>query len=349
MLDMKKLSAGGRDMAAKFLAKATGKNGAPPPAKTPRPAPVEMPFEPADLVTLDPDPFLQCVQLERFGVILAGRQKWGVRPDFDAVLKKTCDVIDERYALVPEGFVTLAKSLVDVPGAVEEDLETAPFLLAKHTVTNVQFQKFVDAGGYANLELWPQDIWPHLIDFKDLTDHQAPRYWKNGRHNKLLANHPVVGVNAYEADAYCKWAGYRLPTEAQWQMAATWRIRSAANTLRRYPWGDALDIHKCNIWASCIGRTTPVDAYKNGAAPNDVVQLIGNVWEWTASDFELLDETNQPVVGDMLMRTIRGGAFDTYFAAQSTSMFRTGLPCIARPHNVGFRCALELSDVPQCR
>lgn len=78
-------------------------------------------------------------------------------------------------------------------------------------------------------------------------------------------------------------------------------------------------------------------------------QLIGNVWEWTASDLEILDENGQPVVGDMLMRAIRGGAFDTYFATQATGLFRTGLACIARTHNVGFRCALELSDLPAQR
>jgi len=346
MLELKKLSAGGRDMAARLLGRgkpsdADGK--ALPPRRV---APVEEAYDPAEPIVIDSDPFLQCVQLERFGAILRGDDKFRSRPDYATVVKKTLAVIDERFALVPEGFVTLPRTMTDAPGLPEEDIETEPFLLAKHAVTNHQFQKFVDAGGYSNLDLWPKDIWPHLIDFKDLTDVQAPRYWREGRHNKRLAQHPVVGVNAYEADAYCKWAGLRLPSESQWQMAATWRIRSAANTLRRYPWGDALDIQKCNIWATGLGQTAPVDAFKGGSAPNDVQQLIGNVWEWTASDLDMLDENGQPVVGDMLMRALRGGAFDTYFATQATGLFRTGLACIARTHNVGFRCALSLSDLP---
>jgi iron(II)-dependent oxidoreductase len=112
--------------------------------------------------------------------------------------------------------------------------------------------------------------------------------------------------------------------------------------MRRYPWGDALDIRRCNIWSSAIGHTVPVGVYPNGASPNGVLQLIGNVWQWTESDLELTHE-GRPVVGDMLLKSIRGGAFDTYFAAQATSVFRTGLPALARVHNVGFRCALDLS------
>jgi formylglycine-generating enzyme required for sulfatase activity len=72
-----------------------------------------------------------------------------------------------------------------------------------------------------------------------------------------------------------------------------------------------------------------------------VLQLIGNVGEWTASDLEMTDEKGRPVVGDMLLKAIRGGAFDTYFSCQATSHFRTGLACLARAHNVGFRCVLD--------
>jgi iron(II)-dependent oxidoreductase len=124
-------------------------------------------------------------------------------------------------------------------------------------------------------------------------------------------------------------------------MAASWRIRSAAHVLRRYPWGDALDTSKCNVWASRIGGTVPVTAYPTGAAPNGVLQLIGNVWEWTESDFDVTDDQGRPIVGDMLMKEMRGGAFDTYFPSQATSSFRTGLAALVRAHNVGFRCVVE--------
>jgi iron(II)-dependent oxidoreductase len=244
--------------------------------------------------------------------------------------------------LVPEGFASLPTTTDDTPGLPEIDYETAAFLLAIHPVTNAEFQNFVDDDAYADLELWPQDIWPHLIDFVDQTGHHGPRYWREGRHDVRYADHPVVGVCYYEAMAYVKWVGYRLPDETEWQMAASWLVRSAANTLRRYPWGDSLDTDKCNIWASSIAHTVPVDKYEAGAAPNGVKQLIGNVWEWTNSDFLVTDTEGNPVVGDMLLKGIRGGAFDTYFPSQATSVFRTGLAGLARAHNVGFRCAIDL-------
>jgi iron(II)-dependent oxidoreductase len=157
----------------------------------------------------------------------------------------------------------------------------------------------------------------------------------------------VVGVCYYEAAAYARWAGYRLPTEAEWQMAASWRLRSLAHLPRRFPWGDALDTRRCNVWATGIGDTAPVDAYPDGAAPNGVQQLIGNVWEWTSSDYEVTDDYGSPVVGDMPMKSVRGGAFDTYFPAQAASTFRTGLAALVRANNVGFRCAVDSDFVAE--
>jgi iron(II)-dependent oxidoreductase len=250
--------------------------------------------------------------------------------------------VDENFALVPEGFVSIAMSIFDQPGGPEADFETQPFLLARHAVTNDDYQLFVDAGAYSELELWPEELWPHLIDFKDLTGKPGPAYWQEGRYHRDLADHPVVGVCFFEAAAYSKWAGYRMPTEAEWQMAASWRIRSSAHVHRRYPWGDALDLDLCNIWASGQGGTLPVSACSGGMAPNGVLQLIGNTWEWVDADFEAVDRDGRQVMGDTLLKVIRGGAYDTYFPWQAVSAFRSGLCCVSRWHNVGFRCAMEL-------
>ena len=298
-------------------------------------------YIPADTIVLDQDPLKQNMQLERYALIISERDQWQNHPKGSLICQSAMHKIDEHYALVPEGYVTLPQTINDYPGCPEVDIETEAFLLARHAVTNAQFQKFVDAGGYQDLDLWPEDIWPHLIDFKDLTENPGPRFWEHGRHDKRLANHPVVGICYFEAKAYCKWAGVRLPTEAEWQMAASWRIRSSAHVLRRYPWGDFLDIKRCNIWASNIGRTVAVNEFETGCAPNGVMQLVGNVWEWTDSDFLVTDNEGRGVIGDMLMKSIRGGAFDTYFPSQATSLFRTGLGVGFRFHNVGFRCALD--------
>jgi iron(II)-dependent oxidoreductase len=114
--------------------------------------------------------------------------------------------------------------------------------------------------------------------------------------------------------------------------------------MRRFPWGDAMDADRCNIWASRHGRTVPVDEYANGAAPNYVLQLVGNVWEWTDSEYTITDDDDRPIVGEMPMNVIRGAAFDTYFETQATNYFRTGQIALARAHNTGFRCAMDLKD-----
>jgi iron(II)-dependent oxidoreductase len=236
----------------------------------------------------------------------------------------------------------LSTGLDDQSSGQETDVPVKPFLLEIHAVTNARFQHFVDGGCYEDLDLWPEDIWPHLIEMHDLTGQPGPRYWRNGRHNRELARHPVVGVSWYEADAFARWIGQRLPTEAEWQMAACWHIKSEADILRRFPWGDAMDQERCNTWSSRVGGIVPVDAYPNGAAPNGVRQLIGNVWEWTESMFEIQDGEGRPVMAEMPLRSVRGGAFDTYFEFQATSVFRSGLISLARTHNTGFRCAMNL-------
>lgn len=304
--------------------------------------PVPTPYEPAEKPVLNTDPLKRFLEQERLGYVVRQSQAFQDHPLLESLFQAAVEAIDERFALVPDGYVTLPKTVNDYPGCPEQDFETNAFLLARHCITNAQYQAFVDDAGYENLDLWPQDILPHLVDFRDVTGSAAPRYWRHGRHDKRLADHPVVGICYYEATAYAAWAGYRLPTNTEWQMAASWRIRSAANTLRRYPWGDAFDTARCNVWASRIGHTVPVATYENGAAPNAVLQLIGNVWEWTGSDFEVEDDNSRQVVGDMLMKEIRGGAFDTYFPSQATSVFRSALAALARTHNVGFRCVVNL-------
>ncbi len=303
-------------------------------------------FVPAPREALDADPLRRLYQQGRFNVILNDEALWRSHPGGAAILQEVKKELEQRMALVPAGTVGLPQTLSGQPGGPEKEVEVAPFLLCCHPVTNARYQRFVDAGGYDDLDCWPEEIWPHLIELKDLTGHPGPRFWRNGRHDARMADHPVVGVSWYEAQAYGIWIGQRLPTEAEWQMAASWHIKSSADLMRRFPWGDSLDITRCNIWSSRLGTTAPVTAYAKGSAPNHVTQLVGNVWEWADDEFGVTDDAGRAIVGEVAMHVVRGGAFDTYFETQATSFFRTGQLALARPLNTGFRCAMDLGDAP---
>ena len=124
------------------------------------------------------------------------------------------------------------------------------------------------------------------------------------------------------------------------------RARWHPDRSRSYPWGDSFDPSRCNTWNTGAGDTVAADDYYSGATPNGVYQLIGNVWEWTASLFEC---ENSPEGDRLLMETpmaeIRGGAYDTYFASQATSLFRTGQSLLYRGANLGFRCCVNVDQL----
>jgi iron(II)-dependent oxidoreductase len=306
--------------------------------------PSSMKYQPAPYESFDTDQLKRMFQQGRCTALLREQEKWRSHPEGNQVFEQAKAELEQRMALVPAGTVCIPKTLSASAGSAEEDVPVEPFLLDVHAVTNARYQKFVDAGGYDALEYWPEEIWPHLIELKDQTGQPGPRFWRQARHDARLADHPVVGVSWYEAQAFALWIGQRLPVEAEWVMAASWHLNTSTDLMRRFPWGDAMDRSRCNVWTSRRNATVPVHEYASGAAPNHVLQLIGNVWEWTDSAYDITDDHGSPVVGEMPMHAVRGGAFDTYFEAQATAEFRTGQLAMARNHNTGFRCAMDLNE-----
>ena len=158
-----------------------------------------------------------------------------------------------------------------------------PFRIGKYPVTNRQFGRFMQAGGYQNDNWWQDEKGRKYRDDERWTE---PRYWDDVRFNWLTQ--PVVGISWYEADAYCAWLTVQLqkkeeigedelvslPTEAEWMAAA--RADEA-----EYPWGkNEFDAANANTKESGLGQTTPVHMYTAGQTADEVWDLSGNVYEW---------------------------------------------------------------------
>jgi iron(II)-dependent oxidoreductase len=214
-------------------------------------------------------------------------------------------------------------------------------------VTNRQYRAFVDAGGYAESALWSPDIWPSVPDFVDRSGRPGPRFWVHGAPAPGEDDHPVAGVSWFEAEAYARWVGKRLPTGSEWVKAASWPV-TVGNELagqRKFPWGNAMDRRRANLWGSGPGHTLPVTALPEGASVGNIAQLCGNVWEWTADDFGVGRRPQDRIQSTIPWKAIRGGAFDTYFDNHVSNDFQSGEHPLSRKANIGFRCALSRCDV----
>jgi len=292
-------------------------------------------------------------------MLLQGRYALLLRPQLIGNLNRkqlacTREALAQGMCLVPAGEVALLRTVDNSTG--EENvsalnatpLHIAAYYLDRCPVTNAQFYHFVSSGGYEQMAIWDREIWAAVLDFVDQTGHPGPRLWRKGRYPKNEGNHPVVGISWYEAAAYARWGGKRLPTDAEWVKAGSWPVGIAGHPLvqRRYPWGNAMDRTRVNLWGSGPGRTVSVEQYPGGVSVGGVQQLIGNVWEWTADCFAFDDDADiTENAAHAKMKSLRGGAFDTYLDNQATCHFQSAERALARKHNVGFRCAISLCDV----
>jgi iron(II)-dependent oxidoreductase len=265
--------------------------------------------------------------------------------------------LNAEMTLVPAGEISVGHLSRDLHGddATDTDesesrgtvLRIERFLLDRFCVTNRQYQCFVDAGGYEQMSIWEPDIWPGVLDFVDQTGCPGPRFWQHGRYPEGLEDHPVVGVSWYEASAYARWVGKRLPTDPEWEKSASWpvQLRAANRPPRRFPWGNTFDPTRANLWGTGPLTTVAVEAYPAGTSVGGAHQMVGNVWEWTTGNFGAWCVPTQDLILTAPARSLRGGAFDTYFDTQATCQFQSGEDPTARKHNIGFRCALSVCDL----
>jgi iron(II)-dependent oxidoreductase len=169
-------------------------------------------------------------------------------------------------------------------------VELPAFRIGRTPITNATFLTFVEGGGYERRTWWTDEAWA----WKEQYDITHPEGWGRGPTGQwrrwtmdgwapLDLDEPVVHVSWFEADAFARANGARLPTEVEWEKAATWD--QEAQAARPYPWGDALPepLH-ANLDHVLLGPA-PAGAYPAGASPCGALGMLGDVWEWTASDF----------------------------------------------------------------
>jgi serine/threonine-protein kinase len=197
-----------------------------------------------------------------------------------------------EWVAIPDGEFIL--------GEERKKIHLPAFEMARFPVTNLQYKVFLDAH----------------------PKYPAPAHWKDRNIPLGRQRHPVTGVSFFDAQAFCKWLGYRLPSEEEWEKAARgaeWRI---------YPWGDDWrDGKYCNNRDAHIGSTTPIDRYPDGASVYGVWDLAGNVWEWTST------ENQGPN-----MHILKGGSWREYSGLSVQIGRRRFLTLGDKQDDTGFRC-----------
>ncbi|WP_232664495.1 ergothioneine biosynthesis protein EgtB [Pseudonocardia sp. TRM90224] len=260
-----------------------------------------------------------------------------------------------REVLVPGGPFVMGTSTE--PWALDNERpahsrQVDAFWIDTAPVTNGGYLEFVEAGGYTDERWWSEAGWKHRV----AAGLVAPQFWRRdgtgdwhrrrfGVVAPLRLDEPVVHVCAHEADAYAKWAGKRLPSEAEWEKAA--RHDPASGRSLRYPWGDDDPTPvRANLGQRHL-QPAPVGAYPAGASPLGVEQLIGDVWEWTSSGwhphpgFQVFPYAEYSEVffgGDY--RVLRGGSFGTDAAAIRGTFRNWDVP-IRRQIFAGLRLARD--------
>ncbi|MBN2581170.1 MAG: formylglycine-generating enzyme family protein [Pirellulales bacterium] len=314
-----------------------------PASPSPSPRPARPPADPHDVDAL----------VEQ--MLAEGRVALLLRPQIAGNLSEeqfgqAISVLTETTALVPDGEVALDE------GDSQRVVSVGRFFLDRYPVTNREYYEFVSTGGYRQMALWDEAILPALMQFLDRTGQPGPKYWSDGCYPPGEEKHPVTGVSWYEAFAYARWVGKRLPTDAEWVKAGAWPVplSNSAHAQRRFPWGDVMDRTRANLYGSGPGRTVPVDHYPGGVSVGGVYQLVGNVWEWTTGNYrgsQLPAESLPPggLSPEMVLKNLRGGAYDTYFDNQATCQFSSGENPLGRRRNIGFRCAVGVCDLTLVR
>jgi len=230
------------------------------------------------------------------------------------------------------------------------DVELKPFLMDRAPVTNGRYLEFMHDRGYERQELWSEAGRRWLAE----SGAGSPKYWtREGDRwvNRVMdlarevdPDRPVCHVCYYEAEAFARWDGKRLPTEIEWEAAASWD--SSAKSARMFPWGNRADAKLANIDQLSFD-TAPVGAFTENVSPSGCYGMIGDVWEWTSSNFTGYPgfesfpyrEYSEEFFGPEY-KVLRGGSWATRPGAIRNTFRNWDYP-IRRQIFSGFRCARD--------
>jgi len=212
------------------------------------------------------------------------------------------------------------EDIIPYPGLNGLTVSVDSFLIDKYPVTNARYYEFLQNTGYR-----PVDTTGYL------------RHWKYDIYPQGQENYPVVYLSLEDMKAYARWAGKRLPTEAEWQLAAQ------GTDGRKWPWGNEFHGTMCN---NAFGKPTPVDAFSKGMSPYEVVDLVGNVWQMTNDMY---------FNGSNYFMIIRGGSFYNpeagrmYIKGGPQPLDKTQIMLMVsqgfdRSATVGFRCVKDIES-----
>jgi formylglycine-generating enzyme required for sulfatase activity len=254
---------------------------------------------------------------------------------------------------VPDGLFLMGMPagyfLADDHEKPQREVHLSTYWIDVYPVTNRRYRLFIEAGGYDNQRWWTAEGWA----WKQKEAIAQPAQWAAAGWDG--PDQPVAGVSWYEADAFARWAGRRLPTDAEWEKAAR------GSDGRYYPWGDDWPSHQRANFDSAVGRTTPVGLYPDGVSPYGCHDMAGNVNNWTGDWYwpefgrycvhhKMLRD---PALGDELRKLIdpqvitekvdRGGGFATPREYQEVlgCTRKVHWPPTARHPWNGFRTAKE--------
>ncbi|MEB3295440.1 MAG: SUMF1/EgtB/PvdO family nonheme iron enzyme, partial [Synechococcales bacterium] len=262
----------------------------------------------------------------------------GNSPETNSILPDPNPSMQE--VLIPAGGFWMGSEAID---ALDNErschwVELPDYYMDVYPVTQREFGKFIQTGGYQQSEFWSAEGWQWLQQQNWQLEQQLPTYWCG---DEAFKDYPVQGVSWYEADAYAKFVGKRLPTEAEWEKAMSWDGERS----RRFPWGDAFPMATtCNHGDLNLG-TSPVQAHPDNCSFYGCRDGIGNGWEWTDSWFAGYPGfTAFPYRGysqayfDQAHRVLRGGSWVTRPWAMRNS-FRNWYHPWTREIFASFRCA----------